>query len=83
MKKIIFLCLLFIALSTALLTSCSNNTQSIPSLSSNNDKVEECNHQWDEGIEIESGSGGYVMEYTCLLCGSTERETITIIPQEN
>lgn len=43
----------------------------------------ECNHQWDEGIEIESGSGGYVMEYTCLLCGSTERKTITVIPPEN
>lgn len=44
---------------------------------------EQCNHQWDEGIEIEGGSGGYVMEYTCLLCGNTTRETITIIPPEN
>ena len=42
--------------------------------------TESCNHQWDEGVEVESGSGGYVMEYTCTLCGSKNREIITIIP---
>ena len=46
-------------------------------------EAKECDHQWDEGVEIEGGSGGYVMEYTCLLCGSKEREIITIIPPEN
>ena len=46
-------------------------------------EAEECNHQWDGGVEVEGGSGGYVMEYTCLLCGSKERETIMIIPPEN
>ena len=41
-----------------------------------------CAHQWDDGVEVESGTGGYVMEYTCLLCGSIRRETI-LIPPEN
>ena len=41
-----------------------------------------CDHQWDDGVEVESGTGGYVMEYTCLLCGSIRRETI-LIPPEN
>ena len=40
----------------------------------------ECDHQWDDGVEIEGGLGGYVMEYTCTLCGDKQRETITIIP---
>ena len=44
---------------------------------------EECNHEWDDGIEVEGGSGCYVMEYTCTLCGDKKRETITIIPPEN
>ena len=44
---------------------------------------EDCNHQWDDGVEIEGGNGGYVMEYTCTLCGDKKRETITIIPDEN
>ena len=43
----------------------------------------ECDHQWDDGVEIEGGNGGYVMEYTCTLCGDKKRETITIIPEEN
>jgi len=45
--------------------------------------IELCDHQWDAGVEVESGTGGYVMEYTCLLCGSKHRETITIIPPTN
>ena len=44
---------------------------------------EDCNHQWDDGVEIEGGNGGYVMEYTCTLCGDKKRETITIIPEAN
>ena len=44
---------------------------------------EDCNHQWDDGVEIEGGNGGYVMEYTCMLCGDKKREHITIIPPEN
>lgn len=46
-------------------------------------KEEECNHEWDDGVEVEGGNGGYVMEYTCTLCGDKKRETITIIPPEN
>lgn len=45
-------------------------------------EAEGCNHQWDAGVEVESGTGGYVTEYTCLLCGNKEREIITIIPPE-
>ncbi len=45
-------------------------------------EAEECNHQWDEGVEIDGGTGAYIMEYTCLLCGNKERETIMIIPPE-
>lgn len=45
--------------------------------------VGKCNHQWDNGVEVEGGNGGYVMEYTCALCGDKQRETITIIPPEN
>ncbi|MBR2380960.1 MAG: hypothetical protein IKA84_00500 [Clostridia bacterium] len=45
--------------------------------------TEACNHQWDDGVEVESEVGGYVMEYTCSLCGSKRRETITIPPEEN
>ena len=45
--------------------------------------TEKCNHEWDDGVEVEGGNGGYVMEYTCTLCGDKKRETITIIPPEN
>ena len=45
--------------------------------------TEKCNHKWDNGVEVEGGNGGYVMEYTCTLCGDKKRETITIIPPEN
>ena len=44
--------------------------------------VGKCDHQWDEGVEVESGTGAYAMEYTCLLCGSKHKEIITIIPPE-
>ena len=44
---------------------------------------EECNHEWDDGVEVEGGNGGYVMDYTCTLCGDKKREHITIIPPEN
>ena len=46
-------------------------------------KEEECNHEWDDGVEVEGGNGCYVMEYTCTLCGDKKRENITIIPPEN
>ncbi len=45
-------------------------------------KTAECNHQWDDGVEIESGTGAYRMEYTCQLCGEKTQEIITIIPPE-
>ena len=44
-------------------------------------EYKECNHEWDEGVEIDGGVGAYVMEYTCLLCGDKKSETITIIPE--
>lgn len=44
--------------------------------------TESCDHQWDEGVEVEGGIGAYVMEYTCTLCGSKNREVI-LIPPEN
>ncbi|MBQ7344043.1 MAG: hypothetical protein IJW53_04685 [Clostridia bacterium] len=67
---------------------CSQDLGAVPHYDENGDYIcdacgyeyDECNHQWDDGIEIEGGLGGYVMEYTCLLCGIKERETITIIP---
>lgn len=42
----------------------------------------ECEHQWDEGIEIASGTGAYMMEYTCKLCNEKYEDIITIIPPE-
>ena len=39
-----------------------------------------CGHIWDDGIEIEGGNGGYVMEYTCTVCGEKDQQIITIIP---
>ncbi|MBO5357645.1 MAG: hypothetical protein J6A95_07725 [Clostridia bacterium] len=45
--------------------------------------TEKCNHEWDDGIEVEGGNGCYVMDYTCTLCGDKKREHITIIPPEN
>lgn len=44
---------------------------------------ENCEHVWDAGVEVEGGNGGYVMEYTCSICGSKHRETIMITPPEN
>ena len=37
-------------------------------------------HVWDDGVEVEGGNGGYVIEYTCTVCGKKHQETITIIP---
>lgn len=45
--------------------------------------TEICNHQWSEGVEVESGTGGYVMVFTCLLCGSKHREIITFPPENH
>ena len=39
-----------------------------------------CEHIWDNGVEIESGNSGYIMEFTCTVCGEKSQETITIIP---
>ena len=39
-----------------------------------------CNHEWDDGVEVEGGLGSYVMEYTCTLCKDKKREAIMIIP---
>ena len=48
-----------------------------------NKPCENAEHQWDEGVEIDTGTGAYVMEYTCQLCGNKKRENITLIPSEN
>lgn len=37
-------------------------------------------HTWDDGVEVEGGNGGYIMEYTCTVCGKKHQETTTIIP---
>ena len=37
-------------------------------------------HTWDGGVEIEGGIGGYIMEYTCTVCGKKDQHTNTIIP---
>jgi predicted transcriptional regulator len=39
-----------------------------------------CGHIWDDGIEVEGENGGYVMEYTCTVCGEKDQQIITIIP---
>lgn len=70
---------------------CPYDHGAVPHYDENGDNIcdacgyeyDECNHQWDDGVEIEGGSGGYVMEYTCILCGNKRSETITIIPPEN
>ena len=36
-------------------------------------------HTWDGATEIEVGTGGYVMEYTCTVCGKKDRHINTII----
>ena len=43
---------------------------------------EACNHVWDEGVELSSGSGAYTMKYTCKICGKTDEQIITIIPEK-
>lgn len=41
---------------------------------------EVCQHTWDDGVEIEGGNGGYLIEYTCIVCGEKKQDVITIIP---
>ena len=43
---------------------------------------ESCNHVWDDGVELSSGSGAYTMKYTCKTCGKTDEQIITIIPEK-
>ena len=73
MKKLLAL-YLTVVLCLCCLASCGSSTVK---------NEEDCNHQWDAGVEVEGGNGGYVMEYTCMLCGDKKRETITIIPEAN
>ena len=44
---------------------------------------ETCKHIWDDGIEVESGTDAYLMEYTCTICGEKDQQIITIIPPNN
>lgn len=48
-----------------------------------NKPCENDEHQWDEGIEIYTGTGEYILEYSCQLCGTKKRENITIVPSKN
>ena len=52
----------------------------IEGLFENTPNEEICEHIWDDGVEVEGGNGGYVMEYTCTICGEKEQQIITIIP---
>ncbi len=52
----------------------------IEGLFENAPNEEICEHTWDDGVEIEGGNSGYVMEYTCTVCGEKEQQIITIIP---
>ena len=40
---------------------------------------EKCDHQWNDGVEVEGANGGFVMEYTCTLCGVKQRETMDFL----
>lgn len=40
-----------------------------------NKSCENNEHQWDDGIQFDTGTGEYVLEYTCKLCGNKKRET--------
>ena len=43
-----------------------------------NKPCEDNTHKWDEGIEIDTGTGTPVVEYTCRLCGNKYRVTLKI-----
>lgn len=40
------------------------------------------NHKWDEGREVEGGTGAYLMKYYCELCCESKEEIITINPPQ-
>ena len=79
----------FIMVLILLVSMCACNDLQLPnndskqSQSENNQQTpneEVCEHIWDDGIEVEGGIGGYVMEYTCTVCGKKDQQIITIIP---
>ena len=63
-------------------TQVPNNDNKQPQSEDNQQTINEeiCGHIWDDGIEVEGGNGGYVMEYTCTICGEKDQQIITIIP---
>lgn len=50
---------------------------------SNTPNEEDCKHIWDDGVEVEGGNGGYLMEYTCTICGKKYQVSNTISTQAN
>lgn len=60
-----------------------NNKQSPSENNQRTTNEETCKHIWDDGIEVESGTDAYLMEYTCTICGEKDQQVITIIPPNN
>ena len=60
-----------------------NNKQSLGENNQQTTNEETCKHIWDDGIEVESGTDAYLMEYTCTICGEKDQQIITIIPPNN
>ena len=55
-----------------------NNKQSPSENNQQTTNEETCKHIWDDGIEVESGTDAYLMEYTCTICGEKDQQIITI-----
>ena len=77
MKRIfaLFLVLILILSLFACNTSMLTDDDNKHSQSEDNQQTinkEFCGHIWDDGIEVEGGNGGYVMEYTCTVCGEKD-----------
>ena len=58
----------------------NEGSNSLEGLFENTPNEEICEHTWDNGVEVESGVGAYLMEYTCTVCGKKNQQIITIIP---
>ena len=85
MKKLVA----FIMVLILIFSMCACNNTQVPNNDNKQSQSEDnqqtlneknCKHIWDDGIEVEGGNGGYVMEYTCTVCGEKDQQTITIIP---
>ena len=72
--------ILSILIILSILTGCKQNNTSDEDSSGHSSSEAICEHTWDDGEEIEGGSGAYLMEYTCTDCGEKYQELIMIIP---